>query len=102
MDGDRHTALWPINPPQRVLVDLTGIYGPRRIRWGQDTAQWIRAEGFRPDRDMPGFADAAILSMYGDWWVRCWINLPTAREKVVTATGLLLPANAVRLVSTDS
>lgn len=94
MDGT-YTPHLPIDPPQPVLVDLTG-YGPRRVRWGQDTAQWIRAAGFRPDRGLPAVADAVIVSMYGDWWVRCWVNLVNARGQVVTAAGLLLPASAVR------
>jgi len=97
----RYAPVRPIEPHRPVTIDLTG-YGPRRIRWGTDTPQWVRAAGFRPDHDMPAVAEANILSMYGDWWVYCRTGLVDARGRVLREVGLLLPSDAVRSVSTNS
>jgi hypothetical protein len=94
MDDPRYSPVRPIDPHQPVTVDLAS-FGPRRIRWGQDTPQWVRANGFRPDRGLPAVAEASILSMYGDWWVYCRTNLTDTRGRVLREVGLLLPSDCV-------
>jgi hypothetical protein len=84
-----------IQPPLPVTVDLTSGYGPRRIRWGTDTPQWVRASGFYPERSQPAVAEAHILSMYGDWWVQVRTTLVDQRGRPVREVGLLLPSTSV-------
>src|SRR5690349_9451366 len=70
-----------IEPPLPVTVDLTTGFGPRRIRWGTDTPQWVRARGFYPDQAAHAVAEAHILSMYGDWWVQVRTTLVDQRGR---------------------
>lgn len=95
MDDPRFAPVRPIDPPRPVAVDLRQAFGPQRIRWGTDTPQWVRAYGFRPDKNIPAIAEFSVLSMYGDWWVYCRTNLTGARGEVLCEVGLLLPPEYV-------
>lgn len=84
-----------IDEPRPVVVDLAG-FGARRVRWGVETPQWVRAEGWRPEQGVPAVAELQVLSMYGDWWVYCRTDLVSGRGEVLCAgLGLLLPSTAV-------
>jgi hypothetical protein len=95
MDTAKFQPLRTIDPPRPVTADLRE-FGPRRIRWGTDTPQWVRSRGFRPDKDVPAVAEFSVLSMYGDWWVYCRTNLVTAGGQVLREIGLLLPSEFVK------
>lgn len=95
MDDPRYSPVRPINPHQPVTIDLTS-FGARRIRWGTNTPQWVRARGFRPEQDTPAVAEASILSMYGDWWVQVRTTLVDQRGQALREVGLLLPSTAVK------
>ena len=96
VDELRYSPVRSVVPPRPVTVDLSQMFGPRRLRWGLATPLWVRANGFRPDRDVPALVQDSMLSMFGDWWVYCSVPLLSARNQLVKEVGLLLPPDLVR------
>jgi hypothetical protein len=88
----------PLTPPQPVVADLASCFGPRRLRWGQETPLWARSGGFRVDREAPGTTTEWLISEVGDWWAVATVRLSSSNGLLVREVGLLLPATAVKPV----
>jgi hypothetical protein len=67
----RHAARRPVVPARDVLVDLSKLWPPSRVRWGSDTPLWARAQGIQVSEVVPARLREWVITSCGDWYARC-------------------------------
>lgn len=78
-----------------VVLDMTW-FGPRRVRWGEDTPAWARAAGFRPDREVDAEVEESLMSSCGDWWTYLRVPLLSGRGEPLKVVNMLVPPEWIR------
>lgn len=67
----RYSPRRRVDPPLPVLVDLSRLWPPTRVRWGTDTPLWVRSHGAPVDTAVPGELTDWVLTKVGDWCGVC-------------------------------
>lgn len=93
---DRGVVYRLVDPPVAVLVDLSAVWPPTRVRWGAQTPLWVRAGGVDlapANGELSGW----MLTCAGDWLAEVTMTLRARNGAVLDdRVRQFVPATAVR------